>query len=268
MLRLVIWLLVLANGAYFAWTQGYLAAVGFAPVEQREPQRLKGELRPETLRLLNSANPPRTPEATTVVQGPTAPTVAPSAPATAPASAPETPPVAATPSPAAAPPQPTPTPAPEPASALAAAEKKACWQATGFTEAQADTLRAALALQDVPVRWQLTEYRSGGRWIVYMGRYDNNEQLERKKAELRELKVDFREVTGAGLSPGLALGTYSTEAAAQQALQAVGRSGVRTAQVAQDRAEAVGFTLKLPSVTTRQRDAVAALAGKTLQSCN
>ena len=31
MLRFFVLLLVLANGGYFAWSQGYLAGVGFAP---------------------------------------------------------------------------------------------------------------------------------------------------------------------------------------------------------------------------------------------
>jgi hypothetical protein len=46
---------LLANAAYFAWTQGYLAPLGLAPVEQSEPQRLQSQIRPEALRLLNRA---------------------------------------------------------------------------------------------------------------------------------------------------------------------------------------------------------------------
>ena len=150
---------------------------------------------------------------------------------------------------------------------------RACWLAGGFTEPQADTLRAALTLLDLPRgTWQLNESRSGGRWIVYMGRYDNAEQLERKKVELRELKVDFRQVSAPGLSPGLALGTYSSEAAAQQALQDAVRSGVRTARVAQEREETSAWNLRLPEITDAQRASVtglgAALAGKRLQRCD
>ena len=151
-------------------------------------------------------------------------------------------------------------------------ETTACWQAGGFTEAQTEALRNALVQLDLPRSWQFNEARSGGRWIVYMGRYDNQEQVERKKAELRELKVSFRELSAAGLGPGLALGTYSSEAAAEKALADVVRTGVRTARVAQERAESVSFTLRLPRITPTQRDAVAGLgallAGKPLKRCN
>ena len=52
MLRLIVLLLLLANGAYYAWAQGFLAAWGVAPVQQSEPQRLAQQLRPEALKIL------------------------------------------------------------------------------------------------------------------------------------------------------------------------------------------------------------------------
>jgi hypothetical protein len=52
MLRLLVLLLILANGLYFAWSQGMLQAYGFAPVQQREPQRLTQQVRPEAIRVL------------------------------------------------------------------------------------------------------------------------------------------------------------------------------------------------------------------------
>ncbi|WP_291011191.1 SPOR domain-containing protein [Hydrogenophaga sp.] len=254
MLRWAIWLLVLANAGYFAWSQGYLASIGYAPPQVREPQRLDAQIKPEAQRLLNT---PRD--------------IAPeSPPVNAPAAEREIElPTPAQPAETVAPP---PAPVPAPPVTEAAEAARTCWQAGAFTEAQADGLRAALTLAGLPASsWQMNESRSGGRWIVYMGRYDNEEQLERKKAELRELKVAFREVSG-GLSPGLALGTYSSDASAQQALQEVARTGVRTARVAQERAESLNFTLRLPAITPAQRRAVAALgaplAGKALQPCN
>ena len=103
MLKWALWLLVLGNAGYFAWSQGYLETLGLAPAEQREPQRLAQQVRPEALRLLNG---PRA-ESAQAVAAP--------APATVPAAA-------AAPAPAtAATPQPAPTavetaaPAPAPA---------------------------------------------------------------------------------------------------------------------------------------------------------
>lgn len=52
MLRLIVLLLVLANGGYYAWSQGYLLPWGLGPVQQAEPQRLQQQLRPEALRIL------------------------------------------------------------------------------------------------------------------------------------------------------------------------------------------------------------------------
>jgi len=54
MLRLAVLLLVLANSAYFAWSQGLLAALGLAPAVQTEPQRLGAQIRPEAIRLLSA----------------------------------------------------------------------------------------------------------------------------------------------------------------------------------------------------------------------
>lgn len=253
MLKWTIWILVLANAGYFAWTQGYLDGLGLAPLEQREPRRLQEQVKPEQLRLLNGPRAQAEPGATTP------PSAAPIAPAPAA-------PVAVLPTPA-APAVPAPAPLPE------GDGPRSCWQAGGFTESQTELLRAELALLGLPpTRWQLNEVRSAGRWIVYMGRYDNEAQLERKKAELRGIGVSFREVSGNGLAPGLALGTYSSEAAAQQALQQAERGSVRTAKVVQERAEAVSYTLRLPAITASQRAAVDglgdAMAGKTLRACN
>jgi hypothetical protein len=256
MLRLVVWLLVLANAGYFAWSQGLLAPLGLAPVEQSEPERLQAQIKPGSLRLLNGPKG-SAPAAPVAEPAPVASETAATETAATATETASTSPTAAVNTPA-APPEP-----PPPATA--------CWAATGFTPAQADALRSALAASGVPRgSWQLTEVKLGGRWVVYMGRY-NAEQLERKKTELREIGVAFRELS-APLSPGLALGTYSSEAAAEQALQDVGKKGVRTARVAQEREETSAWNLRLPEITDAQRASVsglgAALAGKRLQRCD
>ena len=55
MLRLLLLLLLLANAGYFAWSHGALAAYGFAPAVQSEPQRMAQQLRPEAMRILTTA---------------------------------------------------------------------------------------------------------------------------------------------------------------------------------------------------------------------
>jgi hypothetical protein len=49
MLKLLILLLLLANGAYYAWSHGALAKLGLAPTHQTEPERLQQQVQPERL---------------------------------------------------------------------------------------------------------------------------------------------------------------------------------------------------------------------------
>lgn len=52
MLRFLVLLLVLANGAYYAWSHGMLQSYGLAPTRQSEPQRVAQQIRPEAIRVL------------------------------------------------------------------------------------------------------------------------------------------------------------------------------------------------------------------------
>jgi hypothetical protein len=54
MLRLAVLLLLLANAAYFTWSQGLLLPWGVGPSQQAEPQRLAQQIRPESVRLLKA----------------------------------------------------------------------------------------------------------------------------------------------------------------------------------------------------------------------
>ncbi len=51
-MRFILLLLVLVNGVFFAWSQGYLKDYGFAPAVVGEPQRVGQQIRPEAIRLL------------------------------------------------------------------------------------------------------------------------------------------------------------------------------------------------------------------------
>lgn len=52
MLRLLVLLLVLLNGGYFAWSHGMLRPYGFGPAQQSEPQRLAQQIQPQLVRIL------------------------------------------------------------------------------------------------------------------------------------------------------------------------------------------------------------------------
>ena len=238
MLRLAVIALLLANAGYYAYTQGWLRSAGLVTPEQAEPQRLQQQIRPETLKVLRA-------------QGATNNPTPPPAPAAAPAA--DT--AASTPAPTAA----------------APADAGECLQAGIFDEKQATALRTAAA--GLPQgSWTLEPTPITGRWMIYMGRFDDQDTLDKKRAELRARKVDF-DRAGGTLEPGLSLGRFSTEEAAQRGLTALNAQGVRTARVIQERQAATGFILKLPAVTDAQRQQWLAtlrpaMAGKTLGSCS
>jgi|LauGreDrversion2_3_1035106.scaffolds.fasta_scaffold07569_2 hypothetical protein len=151
-------------------------------------------------------------------------------------------------------------------------EPKSCLWASGFSPGQADALRQAMGTLSLPEGvWSLSENRSPGRWIVYWGKFESSDVMIQRKATLRRLKIDHRDVTLPRLAPGLALGTFSNEDAAKEALSKVQAQGIRTARVAVERAETVNWALRLPAITEAQRQAImglgAALADKTLQAC-
>ena len=66
MRRVLALALLLANGVYFAWGQGLLAAYGFVPARQSEPERLARQIRPEAMQLVpaSRAQPPASVSAT------------------------------------------------------------------------------------------------------------------------------------------------------------------------------------------------------------
>lgn len=221
MLRLFALVMLLANAGYFAWSQGHLRALGWGPVEQREPERLVGQVGADKLRLEGATPTPATPS-------------------------------------------PTPT--------TTAAEATACHAVAGLNPAQATAVTTALGgagLDDK--QWTMDESVLPERWIVYVGKFPSTDLLNRKKTELRSLRVEFRDVNAPALQPGLALGTYSTEAAAQTALQELGRSGVRSAKVTKEREEQRSVTVRLPALSEAERVRVEPLVqqavGKPLAAC-
>lgn len=167
-----------------------------------------------------------------------------------------------------------PAPAPEAPAAAASTPAGApaggeCLQAGTFDERQAEALRAAAAALPQG-SWALEAAVVPGRWMVYMGRFADNEALEKKRAELRSRNVAY-DRPGAALEPGLSLGRFSSEEAATRELANLGKQGVRTARVVQERPEAKAYTLRLPAVDAALRPQLdtlrPALAGKALRAC-
>lgn len=160
----------------------------------------------------------------------------------------------------------------QPTFATVPLEATRCLWAPGFSPGQADTLRVAMGALSLPENaWSLSENRSPGRWIVYWGKFETPAIMDQRKTTLRRLKIDYREVTLPRLAPGLALGTFSNEDAATEALNKVQAQGVRTARVAMERAETVNWALRLPAITEAQQQTLLrlgdALQGKALLAC-
>ena len=74
MLRALVIALLLANAAFFAWTQGWLdTVVGVRSIGDREPERLLRQLRPETIRIVPDTAVAAAPPPACLEAGPFAP---------------------------------------------------------------------------------------------------------------------------------------------------------------------------------------------------
>ncbi len=238
-LRLLVLTLLLANAGYVAWTHEGLAAWGLAPAVQAEPQRLARQVQPDALRVavLLPGSGKEAAAGATGASGAAGPSeVGPAAEA------------AAT------------DPAPR------------CLRTGMLDDAVADAVRARAEAALPEGGWQLERVALPARWIVYMGRYADTAQLNRKRAELRALRVTFEPPSDPALEPGLSLGSFASQKAAQQALAALGTQGVHTARVVQERPAREGRRLRLPVVTEAMRARLPALAGalggQELRSCD
>lgn len=160
----------------------------------------------------------------------------------------------------------------DPGPASAAQPAAECLQAGLFTPEQSSALRTGLENSFPIGSWTLESSVEPGRWIVYMGKYNSEDALTKKRAELRGLGVSFEALVNPALGPGLSLGHYSSQAEAERELAKVATRGVRTAKVVLERPEARGQLLKLPAADAALKAKLEALkpqlAGKPLQACN
>lgn len=146
-----------------------------------------------------------------------------------------------------------------------------CLQAGLFTPEQTIALRFGLE-SSLPIgSWSLENSSEPGRWIVYMGKYANEEALAKKRAELRGMGVSFEPLNNPALGPGLSLGHFSSQAEAERELARIATRGVRTAKVVQEQSEIRGQLLKLPAVDAPLMAKLELLkpqlAGKALRPC-
>lgn len=256
--RLVV-LLLAANLAWWAWTQGWLRDLGLGPAVQTEPERVQRQIRPEALRvepIQAGDRAERSASAPAVAEAASAPADTDSVPAAA-----QTP---AAPVPAAD------TPVAQASAPTGDAPAGLCLQAGVFDERQANALRGALAAWPSG-SWRLDEVQLPGRWMVYVGKLADAAAVSAKRAELRAKGIDT-DRPGSALEPGLSLGRFGSEEAAERALSDLARKGVRTARVVQERRDTPGYRLRLTGtdegLTQRARGLRSALAGRELRPCD
>lgn len=146
-----------------------------------------------------------------------------------------------------------------------------CLQVGLFDEGQGVQLRSLLSASWPPGSWRLEPAVEPARWIVYMGKFTSLEDLAKKRAQLAALNLRWESLTNPSLVPGLSLGGYETQAAANTALEAFSRRGVRTARVVQERAEVRGLLLRLPATDDALRARLdqlrPMLSGKPVRPC-
>lgn len=207
MLRLIVLLLLLANGGFYAWSQGLLLPWGVGPAQQSEPQRLQQQIHPESVRVLRADELKRV-EAQ-VAQAPRPPE---------------------------------------------------CLQTAALDDSQLAQLRTALTSWPTG-SWSIDSVTEPARWMIYMGKYPGVEQVAHKRAELRQLGITFEAPANPALEPGLSLGAFATEAAANQQLATLAARGVHTARVLQERPEQRGQRLLLPAVDDTLRPRLDELKG-------
>ena len=151
MLRLSALLLLVANGVFFAWSNGYLSPWGFASASKNESFRVNEQIEPGRIVIRQkdaAATAPNIVEKTNVAA--IAPTV-----------------VATTPT---------------------AAVATACLTAGAFNDRQSTALMQVLSTKLPELLWRFDTVTVPARWIVYMGKYPNDHARDLKKKQLDQIK--------------------------------------------------------------------------------
>ena len=233
MLRLFAFLLLVANGFFYAWANGYLSQWGWVASSQRETFRLMEQIEPGRIVVLQNdkAVLSPAPSITTVLASAT---------------------VAATPT-----------------MTTTAAPTTICLSAGAFNDRQSSAIKQALDSKLPAVRWRFETVTLPSSWIVYMGKYPSNNARDLKKSQLDQINVPYEILTESKLEPGLSLGSHATQALANQALQQLVKQGVRTARVLQESPEQKAQTLVIPAVDGVNRAKLTELyAGLSAQLAN
>jgi hypothetical protein len=149
---------------------------------------------------------------------------------------------------------------------------KECLQVSPLNEAQVSALRRVLEPNWPANSWQMQAVQIAPRWIVYMGKYPNEDMLVKKRGELNAMKLTLEPLQNPALEPGISLGGFPTQAEANAELAKLSLRGVRTAHVVQELQGGNATLLKLPAINdslkARLGELKPALGSLLLKSCS
>lgn len=265
MLRLIVVLLALANGAFYAWHAGWLPALGTAsPEASGGGNRVAEQVHPERLLVLTASGAAAAP-APSPTSGPASAAESSSALGALAAS------VASTPSNQTSSASASASEALTPAGATTRAAAQ-CLEAGPFTPDE--NRQALLQLSKVMPKgsWSTQAVSVPGLWLVYMGPYPDADALQRKLVELRRLKsLSFEEVRSpSNLALGVSLGRFADERQANASLETMRLRGVRTARVVNARPAMELMVLRVPQASEADQNKLSAVplpAGKGFIAC-
>lgn len=123
-----------------------------------------------------------------------------------------------------------------------------CLTAGSFNDRQTALIKQTLSTKLPDLKFRFDTVNAPARWIIYMGKYPNINARELKIKELNQINVRYDILAEASLEPGLSLGSFDSQSAANQSLQQLAKKGVRTARVLQESPEQKAQVLFLPAV--------------------
>jgi hypothetical protein len=147
-----------------------------------------------------------------------------------------------------------------PSGTAAAGEAPVCLEAGPLPAATlANAEKALLAAGVAAGSWTTEAAPPKGVYLIYMGRYEDDETLQRKLEEVKRRRIDARPVRQADLQPGIEVDRFDDKAAADEALVRLSQRGLRTARVLPLGQPQPQVLLRLAAAAPAQSDALAAL---------
>jgi hypothetical protein len=147
---------------------------------------------------------------------------------------------------------------------VAPAGAAVCLEAGPFGIGEIAQIEAAARASLPEGSWAIQRRERPGAWLVYMGKFSDREQRQKKVAELRRLNVSFDELDGssagtAALEPGLSFGRYSRLEDAQDQIRRLESQRVRSARIVTLNAPVSDATVRIPRADAELQGAVVSL---------